>query len=172
MVAGRIADVLTGPPSELSLILQAEKEAQDLKNKMPKEGAESKAKSSKATPIAIKAQEGDDQSIKNEQSTPAVGAVDVDASPTPGSSPPPQQPLAKKPRPSIKGEGKKSKPKPKTPRPTMTHSTSTDSLASMSSAGGLDDGGDQTPVQTGAKGPRKSKLAHEIRPEAELAESP
>lgn len=168
----------SGPPSELTLILQAEREAQEAKAKIPKDGTEPPTKTkTKPPPIAPKLPlpESDDMTPKKE----GPGGLEGDSLSTPGSPPPP----TKKPKIAIKGEGgtggKKTKSKPKTPRPSMTHSVSNESIASISSqATDLDMGagagaGESTPVNAKAHGPRKSKLAQEIRPEdTELVESP
>lgn len=153
----------SGPPSELSLILRAEREAQEIKAKLAKErdGSDAKAKPSRPLFASKPGTEGDETPVKGE-STPVM---EGDAASTPGSPP-------KKSRPPTK-EGGAKKPRPskaKAPRPSLPHSTSTDSLASMSSLGAAEgEAGDVTPAQA-SKGPRKSKLAQEIRPEFEVGE--
>lgn len=133
--------------------------------------------------------ESDEMGIKME-STGTGHSLNEGETPSISGSPPPLVHTGsggshKKPKIVIKGDStqqsgtgpKKTKSKPKTPRPSMQHSLSNDSLASMSTQGGTDvEMGSHTPV-AGAKGPRKSKLAQEIRPEeADLevgsAESP
>lgn len=148
-----------GPPSELTMILQADKEAQDAKNKLPKDGAGAQPR---ARPVAAANRPNMPTTPSEEEARVKRESVPIEReTQSPSGSPP------KKSRPSIKGEGapKKSRSKPKTPRPSMTHSHSTESLASMSSLASADaDTGDVTP-SAASKGPRKSKLAQEIRPE-------
>lgn len=198
MLAKDIYDML-GPASELTQILKAEKELQEIKAKASKDGSAAKssttkdkdASDSKPKPQRIVTiaphpswpngvpsvlepitSHPDIEPGKPIPSVlqPYVPAEAWDPSSFPGYAPvhvvhPPPSPTAsgsqapprKKPRPS--------KPRPKVARPSITKSPSSDGTASAA--------GDADPTEAAAstsKGPRKSKLSYELRPEEVITE--
>jgi hypothetical protein len=201
------ADSVLGPPSELTQILKAEKDANDIKAKASKEGGAAKInvpkdkESTDAKPkpqrlVSLAPRPSPPSSIAPRPSPPSVTPemastfAGLDPSkplpsvlmpydgPTPlfepqwGNFPPPTNLVHPPPintagsstsGPPPKKKPRTSKPRPKAPaRPPISQSPSSESIASLATDA------DPSELQASAsKGPRKSKLAQEIHPDAE-----